>query len=398
VNAQLAEMERSAPLRHEEKMGAVTRLAGGLSVDVGALVDCAAASVREALAVIGPTADSHQQLEDAAASLQRAAMIARQLSVISRGAPEHPVPRALGRKIRELVPLAERLAGTHVTVTTESIDDECWVEADAGQIEQVLFHLVVNARDAMPLGGDLAISVKECRITEPNLHRFGILPAGKWSVLEVADTGMGMDDQVLARLFEPFFTTKAPGMGSGLGLATVYGIARQLGGQVRVASAAGRGTRIGVWLPSAHEDDSTFVDPDSAVLVVDDDEWIRAITSHSLRRAGYGILEASDAEGALDVLRDVAGRSVRVVLTDIGMAGMSGIEFAAIVAKEHPAIRVVLMTGHGPEVIRAAVDGLGPILRKPFSRAQLLAAVAGDPQSMESPPSSAAACLGDAGG
>jgi CheY-like chemotaxis protein len=203
---------------------------------------------------------------------------------------------------------------------------------------------------------------------------------GNWAVLEVADTGLGMDEQVMERLFEPFFTTKAPGMGSGLGLATVYGIAHQLGGQVRVSSAKERGTRVGVWLPSVSDDsERSMIDPEAAVLVVDDDEWIRTVTCRSLRRAGYGVLEASHAEEALELLRDVAGECVRVVVTDIQMPGISGIEFARLVSRQHPNLRMVLMTGHGPEMVRAAAAGVGPVLRKPFSRAQLLAAVAGEP-------------------
>jgi two-component system cell cycle sensor histidine kinase/response regulator CckA len=378
VNALLADLERTAPLLHEEKMDAVARLAGGLSTDVGTLVDCAAAAVRDALATLDPSETTHEQLEQAAASLQQAAMIARQLAVLSLGTPVDPVPRGLGTKVRELVPLAERLAGPHVVVTAEAIDEHCWIEADDGQVEQVIFHLVVNARDAMPLGGDLAISV-DCRVlTEPTLHRFGILSAGRWAVLEVADTGLGMDDRAMTRLFEPFFTTKAPGMGSGLGLATVYGIAHQLGGQVRVSSAKGRGTRIGVWFPAVQQDAAVQApDPEAAVLVVDDDEWIRALTARSLRHAGFGVLEASDAEGALEVLGDVAGSCIRVVVSDIQMAGMSGLEFAEVLATRHPSVRVVLMTGHATEVVRAADLQIGPILRKPFSRAQLLAAVAG---------------------
>lgn len=374
----VSDLERTAPLRHLEKMTAVARLARGMSRDVGDLLASVAASLRDVEAVTDNAHPAREALENASATLQRALLVARQLEVLAKPAPRHSEPRALGRTVAELLPLVDRLAGQAITARASSLDPAAWIVADAGQVEQVLFHLIVNARDAMPDGGEITLSVSREVVTSPRNHRFGIITPGEWVVLSVTDGGCGMDDQVLARLFEPFFTTKAPGQGSGLGLATVYGIARQLDGQVMVESRPGRGTTISLWAPAVAAPAGAAV-PESpaAVLLVEDDEWVRAVTARALRRAGYGVLEATDAESALELLRDVAGQSVRVVLTDIVMPGMWGDALARRIAAERGDVRTVLMTGRGPELlVDRTLDGMA-LLRKPFSRHQLLAAVAG---------------------
>jgi nitrogen-specific signal transduction histidine kinase/CheY-like chemotaxis protein len=378
VNTVTTAISSDRPEHHAEKMGAVSRVATGLSHDVGELVELAAASIRGVLGSLPAEDDSRQQLEDAAQALVRAALIARQLEVLSRSAPSRPAPRALGRTVSELLPLSSRLAGPEVSIHAGELDASAWISADAGQIEQVMFHLVVNARDAMPSGGRLGIAVRSVELEHARLHRYGILPAGKWSVLELRDTGVGMSDAVMSRLFEPFFTTKAPGLGSGLGLATVYGIARQLGGQVVVESSEGFGTTVSLWIPAGEPapEPAGHVDGAAVVLVVDRDEWVRAVAARSLRRAGYGVLEASDVVEALNLLGDVAGKRVRTVLADLGTPGISGRGLVTTVAERWPAVRVVLMSGCVPD--SAAPENLpAGVLRKPFTRTDLLAAIAG---------------------
>jgi CheY-like chemotaxis protein len=341
---------------HIEKMQAVSRVAGGMSHDLGDLVDLAVATIREAMFTDCSSLTTRRHLEEATASLTRASLIARQLETLARTSPARPEVRPVGRAVSDLVPLVERLAG------------------DA--VEQVVFHLTVNARDAMPAGGQLTLIVEPREVTSPRVHRYGVIKPGSWVVLEVGDTGEGMSESVLDQLFEPFFTTKAPGLGSGLGLATVWGISQQLGGQVAVESELGAGTTVTLWLPAATP--RTPVDPDvsgEGVLVVDDDEWVRAVTTRSLRRAGYGVLEAGDAESALEILGDVAGSHVSVVLTDVAMPGMSGLSLAEMIASSFPELRVVLMTGQAVEYDFGGKEL--PLLRKPFTRRELLAAVAG---------------------
>jgi CheY-like chemotaxis protein len=354
-------------------------VASGLSHDVGDLVDQATASIRDALGSMPAEDGARDQLEQATHSLVRAGMIARQLEALSRSAPARPARRAIGRTVAELLPLSSRLAGPTIRIASDAIDTSTWVNADPGHIEQVMFHLVVNARDAMAEGGTLTIAVRAVSLDMAQLHRYGILAPGRWVVLEVRDTGRGMGDEVLSRLFEPFFTTKVAGLGSGLGLATVYGIARQLGGQVVVDSQEGHGTTVGLWLPAGESESEAPLSPDgkAAVLVVDDDEWVRAVTARSLRRAGYGVLEAGDANEALNLLGDVAGRCVRVVLADIAMPGMSGRGLASAVAERWPDLRVVLMTGQPPATTPHGKGHMPPLLLKPFSRHDLLTAIAG---------------------
>ncbi len=374
--------ESGAGLRHMEKMGAVTRVAQGLSHDVAELVEDAASTIDVALA----TGASEDRLAEAASTLKRVAMIARQLEAISRPVAPRAMPRPIGRAIIDMLSLLRRLAGDGVAVIPTTIDESTWASAAMGQLEQVAFHLTVNARDAMPGGGELTVTVRRARIETATSHRYGILAPDDWVVLEISDTGVGMDDHMLSRLFEPFFTTKAPGLGSGLGLATVYGIARQLGGQVVVESTPGRGTRVGVWLPEvsgvAAEADTTGERGSNAILVVDDDEWVRAVTSRSLRRAGHGALEAGSASEAIRVLEDVAGRCIGTVLTDLGMPGTSGVELAEQLHEGYPHLRIILMTGRAPEALPALPVFVEAVLHKPFSRAELLAVLAEAPSRL----------------
>ncbi len=370
--------EHSAPLLHLEKMGALARLARGMSRDVGELVGAASGSVREALSSLQPGDPAREPLGDAASALQRAMLIARQLEAMAKPAPARSEPRELGSAVAQLLPLVQRLAGSSVSVTASDLDRGAWIAAEAGQLEQVLFHLVVNSRDAMPEGGTITLRVACEQVAEPRSHPFGILAPGYWATLEVRDSGCGMNREVLSRIFEPFFTTKSAGQGSGLGLATVYGIARQLEGQVTVESTPGEGTAVTLWVPAvaAPAGASAAEATPAVVLLVDDDEWVRAVTARALRRAGEGVLEATDAESALALLHDVAGQAVRVVLTDIVMPGMWGDALARRIADERHDVRTVLMTGRSPELLPSGVAGT-TLLRKPFSRSQLVAAIAG---------------------
>lgn len=358
---------------HAEKMGAVARLAHGLSHDVAELVDDAASSIHLALA----SNNGRKELFDAASTLQRAALIARQLEALGHPHARPIRSRSLSELVEEVLPLMRRLAGPGVTVATGELDPMAWTRSGTGQLEQVLFHLVVNGRDAMPSGGGrITIAVRSVDLTEGSGHPHGYLEPGAWSVLEVSDSGAGMDPDTQSRLFEPFFTTKPPGLGSGLGLATVYGIVTHLGGQVVVASSEGAGSTLGVWLPAtapAERLEATVPGTDPAILVVDDDEWVRSVTARSLRQAGHAVLEAESGDRALELLDDVVGARIRVVVADLSMPGMPGEELLRRIRTEHPDVKVVTMTGRG----RKATGGAGVVLHKPFSRDELLAAIAG---------------------
>lgn len=371
--------ELEARLRHVEKMDAVARLAGGLAQDVGSLLATAGGGVRELLAECAPPHPMHERLDDLRESIQRASSITKQLHTFARREPRRPALTDLNHVVVQMRPLVQRLAGPFIVVEESLADDGAWLEADCGQLEQILLNLVANARDAMPLGGTVQLGTFQWDLLRERAHRYGTLPAGSWTVLEVRDGGAGMEPEVLEHLFEPFFTTKGPGQGTGLGLASVYGLARQLGGQVIVESAPSEGSAFAVCIPAkvapagrAQADNSP-----EAILVVDDDEWVRTVTARILKRAGYGVLEADHATAAMELLRDVAGGCVRLVLTDIMMAGTTGRALADAVRRDHPGVRVVLMSGCPQERLPADCSVLeyGPVLTKPFTAVELLDAV-----------------------
>ncbi len=360
-------------------MDAVARLAGGLSQDVGNLLTVAGGNVRELLAECDEGHPMAERLDDLRESLQRASSITHQLNTFARRQPRRPALVDLNALVAQTRPLLQRLAGPFVAIEEVVAEGGAWIEADIGQVEQMLLNLVANARDAMPLGGKLRVGTFRWRVTAERAHRHGTLQAGTWVVLEVRDSGMGMDPEVIEHLFEPFFTTKGPGQGTGLGLASVYGLARQLGGQVMVDSAPGVGSTFAVCIPAkeAPQGRADAAAGPEAVLVVDDDEWVRTVTSRILRRAGYGVLQADHASAAMELLRDVAGGCVRVVLTDLLMAGESGRVLAEVVRRDYPGVRLVLMSGLRADLVPDVLAGAGggPVLIKPFTAAELLEAV-----------------------
>ncbi|MEP6591293.1 MAG: ATP-binding protein [Gemmatimonadota bacterium] len=368
-----------ARLRHVEKMDAVARLAGGLAQDVGNLLTAAGGNVRELLAECDQDHPMVERLDDLRESIRRAASITHQLNTFARRQPRRPALVELNALVAQVRPLVTRLAGPFVTIEEVAAEGGVWIEADAGQLEQMLLTLVANARDAMPLGGKLRVGTFRWHVGSERPHRHGVLRAGNWAVLEVRDSGAGMEPDVLEHLFEPFFTTKDPGQGTGLGLAAVYGLARQLGGQVIVESAPDAGSTFAVCIPAKEAPQgraTAAVGPD-AVLVVDDDEWVRTVTARILRRAGYGVLQADHAAAAIELLRDVAGGCVRVVLTDLLMAGESGRALADVVRRDYPGVRLVLMSGLRADLVPPTLSqvGDGPVLTKPFTAAELLQAV-----------------------
>lgn len=366
--------------RHVEKMDAVARLAGGISRDIGDLVEGAGATARQLLDEIPPTHPAYARIAEIRESMLQVAAVTRQLRAFARPALVRPRTIDLNDVVARMRPLLDQLAGPFIAITIDTDSDSVWTDADFGQVEQIVLNLVVNARDAMPLGGTLRIATSHIEQHAARDHVHGVLPAGSWATLTVRDSGTGMTPDVLARLFEPFFTTKESGRGTGLGLATVYGIARQAAGQVMVESEPGQGTAVVVALPTQHAPRAQLSldtrSPD-AILVVDDDEWVRTVASRVLRRAGFGVLAADSGPAALEILRGVAGGCVRLVLTDMMMPGMSGPALAATVRRDFPYTPVLMMTGFAVGMLPPdRLTGLGDtVLAKPFTPVELLAAV-----------------------
>ncbi|MEO5825574.1 MAG: response regulator [Gemmatimonadales bacterium] len=362
------------------KMTALTRIAGGITRDIGDAVEFAGSTMLEVLAELPTSHPVYDRLDDLRDSMQRVAAVARQLRAFS-GAPARRTTIDLDGVVERTRPMLERLAGPGVAVAWHPDAAGVHTFAARGLVEQVLLTLVVNARDAMLDGGSIHISTSCVALGDELVHRHGVMPPGRWTFLDVRDSGVGMSAETAASLFEPFFTTKLPGMGTGLGLSAVYGMVRQASGQVIVASQPGEGTTVRVALPAAPGTELSQVAAiafaDMAILVVDDDEWVRTVTARTLRRAGYGVLEADGGETAIELLRGVAGRCVRLVLTDMMMPGMNGATLASLVEREHPTARVLLMTGYSGGMLSADRLGTDPdsVLAKPFTVDELLAAV-----------------------
>lgn len=365
------ETEHATRRRHVDTLDAVARVAGGVARELSPLVRHAATTVHAMLQARPGDADLHSHLDPVRESLQRGAVVLRHLESVGRGGAGPTEPVDVHAVIATMRPLIPRLAGPFIACSEQLAARGAWTAAEHGQVEQMLLTLVVNARDAMPLGGELVIRTDHWTLDAPRPHRHGVLPAGDWMVLEVRDTGNGMDADTMDQLFEPFFTTKLPAQGSGLGLAAVHGMVHQRGGQVVVESAPGRGTTVSLCFP-AHlvEAPARTASDGAAVLVVDDDEWVRTITARVLRRAGYGVLEAGHGEAALALLHDIAGSCVGTILADVDAPRLGGHRLAEVVHRDRPSLRVVLMSADATRW-----DAAERVLRKPFTPSELLAAI-----------------------
>ncbi|HYE92666.1 MAG TPA: ATP-binding protein [Terriglobales bacterium] len=366
-------------LRQSQKLEAIGRLAGGVAHDFNNLLSVIIGRV-ELLRELVPSQD--RTLELIAATSMRGAALTRQLLAFGRQQVLQPRVIDLAAAVQNLAPMLRRLVREDIEMLFEA-SGIAHVEADPVQVDQVLLNLVVNAGDAMPRGGRLTIEVAPVELdAEARGRRVGA-PPGRYVALRVADTGLGMDEATLARIFEPFFTTKAIGRGTGLGLATVYGVVTQSNGDIRVESAPGRGTSFTVYLPRVDEPVSEAVSAQvvrpategASVLLVEDDTDLRALVGDILVDRGYHVSVAKSPDDALAILDEAAGR-IDLLVTDVVMPGMNGIELAARVAEKSAGTKVLFITGYAPEMVAggAALRGK-PLLEKPFTPNDLAARV-----------------------
>jgi CheY-like chemotaxis protein len=272
--------------------------------------------------------------------------------------------------------MMRRLIGEDIVLTCRVESGLKLVKADPGQIEQVLVNLASNARDAMPGGGTLTMSLTNAELDERSVRDYEGLTAGRFVQLDVTDTGEGMSGETVSKIFEPFFTTKPEGKGTGLGLATVYGIVRQSGGGIHVESRLGEGTRFRVVFPVC--DAPPDVERESrkaqtglqseVVLLVEDDELVRRLLATTLRQLGYHVLEASGSQAALALSRATAG-PIHLLLTDVVMPQMNGRLLAELITRERRGIRVLFMSGYSDDdILRTGVlSRETPFIQKPFS-------------------------------
>jgi signal transduction histidine kinase len=385
LEARNSEMERElelrtqleSQLRQSQKMEAVGRLAGGIAHDFNNILMAVQGYAALALSRLGTNDPVRGWVEEIRRASDRAAALTRQLLAFSRQQVMRPAALDLLKEVREVEGLLRPIIGERITLSVVQNGEVGRVWADPSAIHQIVMNLAINARDAMPGGGVLEISIGPSRTKE------GAAEPG-FALIEVRDTGIGMDDATKARIFEPFFTTKEVGKGSGLGLATVYGLAEQCHGSVAVESRLGQGALFRVRLPLAVESavGSAGIRNGDAhggrgerVLLVEDEPLVRRLLEQLLSRAGYQVVAAADAGEALS--RVERGHALDLLVTDVVMAQMTGIELAAEIEAAHGAIPTVFMSGHTDlDVIRGGK--LAPHQRfmpKPFAPAELLVIV-----------------------
>ena len=324
---------------------------------------------------------SLRSIEDAAG---RASALTQQLLAFGRRQVVQPRVLDLNESIEAVQPLLERLLGGTVDLRLALVQRIGRIHADPGQIDQILLNLVVNARDAMPEGGLITIETGRVVFDEAYAMEHFAVESGEFVMLAVSDTGVGMDHETREHIFEPFFTTKELGRGTGLGLATIYGIVKQAGGHIWLYSEPGRGTTFKLYFPRVDgeaAEPSTAVIPTATrgtVLLVEDEDAVRSMTRQALRRAGWTVIEAASGGDALQLIESMV-HPVDALVTDVVMPGISGIRLAEAVMDRLPDLRVVLMSGYTAETLdleRVVARG-ARFVSKPMSRSDLLAALGG---------------------
>jgi PAS domain S-box-containing protein len=362
-------------LRQAQKMEAVGRLAGGVAHDFNNLLSVISGYTQLLLGAVPPDSPLRRQLEQVDRAAERASALTRQLLSFSRKQVVQPRILDLNEVVREAAEMLGRLIGEDVALVVRPAPMRCPVLADQDQLQQVLMNLAVNARDAMPHGGNLIVETGRTEVDERTPTN-PVLKPGPYAVLAVSDTGIGMDEAVRMRLFEPFFTTKEEGKGTGLGLSTLYAIVRQCEGAVHVYSEPGRGTTFRIYLPWVRDEQpqppapATEVRPargHEVILVVEDDKDVRRIALEVLTGAGYRVLEAATPEEALAAVAS-ATRPIDLVLTDVVMPGMNGKALAERLRALGGTPRVVFMSGYTQEAIghHGVLDLDTHFLAKPF--------------------------------
>lgn len=375
-----------AELRQAQKMEAIGQLAGGVAHDFNNILAATLLHLGLLKSDPGLSASGRETVVELERQANRSASLTRQLLMFSRRSVMQTVPLDLGELLAGLMKMLRRMLGETVQITLQSHGGSCTVNADPGMIEQVMMNLTVNARDAMPGGGQLLVST---RVIELDTATAALVPqrrTGSFVVLSVEDTGCGMEPAVLSRIFEPFFTTKGVGKGTGLGLATVYGIVRQHSGWVEVGSEPGKGTVFRVFLPSVHavavesnapSKESPVPGGTETVLLVEDEAILRNSLGLCLRSLGYRVLEAGSGDEAMQVW-SARTHPVHLLLTDMVMPGsLSGFELARTLRAESPGLRVILMSGYSVEMNAALSNGARwfTYLPKPFNPRTLATAL-----------------------
>lgn len=367
--------------RQAQKMEAIGQLAGGVAHDFNNLLTIINGYSDLLLnGILGPQDAAREAVDEIRKASQRASTLTRQLLAFSRRQVLAPQVLVLNSIVQDMDKMLRRLIGEDIQLTTGLAADLGTVKADPGQIEQVLLNLAVNARDAMPQGGRITIETANVLLDETYAASHPEVRPGSFVMLAVTDTGCGMDAATQVRIFEPFFTTKGAGKGTGLGLATVYGIVKQSGGSIYVYSEAGRGTSFKIYLPRVEEAVAAPVRPAAAptpqtraggqetLLVVEDDDAVRALTRTVLRGKSYNVIEAIDADEALRWVEEHS-EPIHLLVTDVVMPGMSGRALAERLTELRPELKVLYVSGYTDDAVvrHGLLEAEIAFLQKPFT-------------------------------
>lgn len=370
-------------LRQSQKMEAIGQLAGGVAHDFNNIIAVILGSTDFLVDELGTNHPLTPEVREIDAAAQRAAALTRQLLAFSRQQRRKVAVLELNAVVGEVEKMLTRVVGEDIEMTT-SLAPELWtIEADAGQLEQVLMNLVVNARDAMPSGGKLRVETSNTELDEVTASQLG-LKQGAFVMLSVSDTGIGMDRDTQVRAFEPFFTTKEVGRGTGLGLSTVFGIVNQSGGAIAITSAVGDGTTFRVYLPRVERSPvpqatmsvpAAVVGGNQRVLLVEDDDRLRAVIGRQLKSWGYQLFEARNAATALDLVHNLP-ESIDLLLTDLVMPGIDGRALAHQVLVSRPRTKVLFMSGHTHHpAVKTPLGAHEQFIEKPFTSSGLSSAI-----------------------
>ena len=376
-----------AQLLQSQKMEAIGILAGGVAHDFNNLLTTIQGYTSMVMMKIDRSGRLFKDLDQVRLSAERAANLTRQLLLFSRKQPTRPVPLNLNSIIDNLLRMLSRLIGEDVAINTRLEPDLYPILADEGNIEQVIMNLAVNARDAMPKGGELTIRTENLTLDEQSSMIISEARGGRFIRLSIADTGAGMDEETVSRIFEPFFTTKEIGKGTGLGLSVVYGIVKQHGGWINVYSEPGQGSVFNIYLPALFNESEIdrfeemvslqeIKGTGERILLVEDEEGVRELTARVLAENGYVVFEARDAHEAQDIFEREKG-NFHLILSDVVLPGQSGLELADQILLNRAQIPILLVSGYPDQRSQwSTIRTRGvPFIQKPYTMSTLLQSV-----------------------
>jgi nitrogen-specific signal transduction histidine kinase/ActR/RegA family two-component response regulator len=372
-------------LRQAQKMEAIGRLAGGVAHDFNNLLMVIKGHTELLLNALDPADSVARKISQIDRSADRATALTRQLLAFSRMQVLQPRALNLNSIVDEMGKLIPRLIGEDIELIFRTASDLGTIKADGSQMEQIIMNLAVNSRDAMPNGGRFTIETSNVELDSYYSAAHPVVKPGRYVLLAVSDTGTGMDSETQAHIFEPFFTTKEQGKGTGLGLATVYGVVKQSGGFIWVYSELGKGTTFKIYLPRVDEAVAAAVPLQSAaqvlrgtetVLLAEDEQDVRDVAREFLESAGYSVIEAPSGAEALKIAAGHSGQ-IQLLITDMIMPGMTGQDLAQKMRGVRESIGVIYMSGYSELAAGEATKGdkAAVVLTKPFSRTALLRTV-----------------------